>query len=81
MHQVVSDLNKAKSGPFFDVVVANRDCSTGDGLQKDIFGWLLRILYHRIPGRTIVLPANHAIAGLALTVITVVIVPYRVLGK
>ena len=43
MHQVASDLNKAKREPFFDVVVADwdhRDCPTGDSLQKDIFGWL-----------------------------------------
>jgi hypothetical protein len=43
MHQVASDLNKAKREPFFDVVVADwdhRDCPTGDTLQKDIFGWL-----------------------------------------
>jgi hypothetical protein len=44
MHQLASDLNKAKREPlFFDVVVADRDhrdCPTGDGLQKDIFGWL-----------------------------------------
>ena len=43
MHQLTSDLNKAKREPFFDVVVADwdhRDCSTGDSLQKDIFGWL-----------------------------------------
>jgi hypothetical protein len=25
MHQVASDLNKAKREPFFDVVLANRD--------------------------------------------------------
>jgi hypothetical protein len=43
MHQVASDLNKAKRKPFFDVVVAgwaHRDCPTGDSSQKDIFGWL-----------------------------------------
>ena len=43
MHQVASDLNKAKREPFFDVVVVEwdyRDCPTGDSLQKDIFGWL-----------------------------------------
>ena len=43
MHQITSDLNKAKREPFFDVVVANwdhRQCPTGDSLQKDIFGWL-----------------------------------------
>src|SRR6266852_1885007 len=43
MHQVASDINKAKRESFFDVVVADwdhRDCSTGDNLQKDIFGWL-----------------------------------------
>src|SRR6266705_2018057 len=43
MHQVTSELNKAKREPFFDVVVADwdhRDCPTGDNLQKDIFGWL-----------------------------------------
>ena len=43
MHQIASDLNKAKREPFFDVVVAewdHRDCRTGDSLQKDIFGWL-----------------------------------------
>jgi len=43
MHQVASDLNKAKREPFFDVVVVDRDhrdCRTGDSLQKDIFGWL-----------------------------------------
>ena|SRR6266576_2984897 len=43
MHQVASDLNKAKREPFFDVVVAvldHQDCPTGDSLQKDIFGWL-----------------------------------------
>ncbi len=41
MHQVASDLNKAKREPFF--VVADwdhRDCPTGDSLQRDIFGWL-----------------------------------------
>jgi hypothetical protein len=44
MHQVASDLNKAKREPFFDAVVADwddRDCLTGDSLQKDILGWLL----------------------------------------
>ena len=43
MHKVASDLNKAKREPFFDFMVADwdhRDCSTGDSLQKDIFGWL-----------------------------------------
>ena len=43
MHQVASDMNKAKREPFFDVVVADRDhrdCSTGDSLQKNIFDWL-----------------------------------------
>ena len=43
MHQIASDLNKAKREPFFDVVVAgwdHRGCPTGDGLQRDIFGWL-----------------------------------------
>jgi hypothetical protein len=43
MHQVASDLNKAKREPFFVVVVAewdHRDFPTGDNLQKDIFGWL-----------------------------------------
>jgi hypothetical protein len=42
MHQVASDLNKAKREPFFDVVVTewDQDCPTGDSLQKDIFGWL-----------------------------------------
>jgi hypothetical protein len=43
MHQVASDLNKAKREPFIDLVVAeldHRDCPTGDKLQKDIFGWL-----------------------------------------
>jgi hypothetical protein len=43
MHQIASDLNKAKRELFSDVVVTDwdhRDCSTGDNLQKDIFGWL-----------------------------------------
>ena len=43
MHQVASDLNKAKREPFFNVMVVERDhrnCPTGDSLQKDIFGWL-----------------------------------------
>jgi hypothetical protein len=43
MHQVASDLNKAKREPFLGVVVAewdHRDCPTGDNLQKDIFAWL-----------------------------------------
>jgi hypothetical protein len=43
MHQVASDLNKAKREPFFNVVVADwdhRDCPTGESLQKEIFGWL-----------------------------------------
>ena len=43
MHQVASDLNKAKREPFFYVVVVDRDhrdCLTGDSLQKDIFRWL-----------------------------------------
>ena len=43
MHQVASDLNKAKREPFFDAIVADwdhRDYPTGDSLQKDIFGWL-----------------------------------------
>ena len=44
MHKVASGLNKAKrKEPFFDVVVTDWDhryCPTGDGLQKDIFGWL-----------------------------------------
>jgi hypothetical protein len=43
MHQIASDLNKAKREPFFDVVVAycdHRNCRIGDSVQKDIFGWL-----------------------------------------
>jgi hypothetical protein len=43
MHQVASELDKAKREPFFDVGVAgrdHRDCPTGDSLQKDILGWL-----------------------------------------
>jgi hypothetical protein len=44
MHQVASDLNKAKREPFFNVAAADwdhRDCPTGDRFQKeDIFGWL-----------------------------------------
>ena len=43
MHQVASDLNKAKREPFFYIVVPGWDqrvCRTGDSLQKDIFGWL-----------------------------------------
>jgi hypothetical protein len=43
MHQVTSDLNKAKRELFFDAVVVEwnrRDCPTGNSLQKDIFGWL-----------------------------------------
>jgi len=43
MHQIASDLNKAKREPFFYVLVADwdhRDHPTGDSLQKDIFGWL-----------------------------------------
>ena len=43
MHQIASDLNKAKREPFFDDVVADqnhRGRPTGDSLQKDIFGWL-----------------------------------------
>jgi hypothetical protein len=43
MHQVASDLNKAKREPFFDALVVDwnhREYSTGDSLQKDIFGWL-----------------------------------------
>jgi hypothetical protein len=43
MHQVASDLNKAKREPFFNVVIAgwdHLDYPTGDDLQKDIFGWL-----------------------------------------
>src|ERR1700733_14668811 len=42
MHQVASELNKAKREPFFAVVADcdHRDCPTGDNLQKDIFGWL-----------------------------------------
>src|SRR6267154_5047393 len=43
MHQVASDLNKAKREPFIGVVVVDRyhrDCRTGDSLQRDIFGWL-----------------------------------------
>jgi hypothetical protein len=43
MHKVASDMNKAKGEPFFEVAVPDRDhrdFSTGDSLQKDIFGWL-----------------------------------------
>jgi len=43
MHEVASDLNKAKREPFFDVVVDDwdhRDCPIGDSLQEKIFGWL-----------------------------------------
>ena len=43
MHQVASDLNKAKRKQFFDVVAVDRDhrdCPTGESLQEDIFGWL-----------------------------------------
>ena len=43
MHQITSDLNKAKREPFVDLVVADwdhRDYPTGDSLQEDIFGWL-----------------------------------------
>jgi hypothetical protein len=43
IHQVATDLNKAKREPFFDVIIADwdhRDRPTGESLQKDIFGWL-----------------------------------------
>ena len=43
MHQVASDVNKAKREPFFDVVVADwdhQDCPTGDSLQECVFSWL-----------------------------------------
>ena len=43
MHQIASDLNKAKRTPFFGVVVSDwdhRDCPTGDNLQEKIFEWL-----------------------------------------
>ena len=43
MHQIASDLNKAKRTSFFGVVVADwdhGDCPTGESLQEKIFGWL-----------------------------------------
>jgi hypothetical protein len=42
MHQVASDLNKAKREPFLDVVADwdHRNCPTGDSLQEKIFRWL-----------------------------------------
>jgi hypothetical protein len=41
MHEVASDLNRAKRGPFFICGSRlHRDCPTGESLQKDIFGWL-----------------------------------------
>ena len=43
MHQIASDLNKAKRTSFFAVVVSDwdhRDCPTGDNLQEKIFEWL-----------------------------------------
>ena len=43
MHQVTSDFNKETRERFFDAAVAgwdHQDCSIGDSLQKDIFGWL-----------------------------------------
>ena len=43
MHQVSSDLSKARREPFFDVLADwdHRDCPTGDNLQEKVFVWLL----------------------------------------
>ncbi|SRR6266403_3189329 len=43
MHQITSDLNKAKREPIMDGAIVDwdhRDCPTGDDLQQDIFKWL-----------------------------------------
>jgi hypothetical protein len=63
MHQVASDLNKAKREPFFDVVVANLDHRD----DQQVTGYTRRFsggYHHLIRGRTIMLPADHTIAGL-----------------
>ena len=62
MHQVASDLNKAKREPFFDVVVTGitKIVQQVTTYRKTFSGG-----YHHLTlGRTIMLPANHAIAGL-----------------
>jgi hypothetical protein len=63
MHQVASDLNKAKRESFFDVMIPDwdhRDCPQVTAYKKVFSGG-----YHPlIPGRIIILPANYAIAGL-----------------
>ena len=59
MHQVASELNKAKREPFFDVVVPDhRDCPQVTSYRKIFSGGY----HHPTPGRTIMLPANHGIA-------------------
>jgi len=62
MHQVASDLNKAKREPFFDDVVA--DWITEIVQQVTAYRKIFSGGYHLLtPGRTIMLPANHAMAG------------------
>ena len=67
MHQVASNLNKAKREPFFDVVVAGSKLAGIFEIVQQVTAYR-RIFsggyHHLIPGRTIMLPANHAIAGL-----------------
>jgi len=63
MHQIASEIKKAKREPFFDVVVPAGiteiiQQATG---YRNIFSCGY---HHLTPGRIIMLPANHAIAGL-----------------
>jgi hypothetical protein len=63
MHQAASDLNKAKREPFlmlWYLTGITEIVQQGTAYRKIFSGG-----YHRLTrGRTIMLPANHAIAGL-----------------
>jgi hypothetical protein len=64
MHEVASGLNKAKREPFFDVVVADWDHQLKIVQQVRAYRKIFSGGYHHlIPGRFIMLPAYHAIAG------------------
>jgi len=63
MHQVASDLNKAKREPFLTLSLLTG--ITEIVQQATAYRKIFSGGYHRlIHGRTTTLPANHAIAGL-----------------
>jgi hypothetical protein len=65
MQKVASGLNKAKREPFLDVVVVDLDWITEVLQQVTTYRKIFSGGYRRLaPGRTIVLPANHAITRL-----------------